>query len=64
VHTDFIGERFTTLLDEVKTLTGSETGIKQVLQKADEEAKAYAKKHIKQKPESDKAKAGRTAKAG
>jgi CRISPR-associated protein Csc2 len=64
VHTDFIGTRFTTLLDEVKRLTGSEEGIKQVLQKADEEAKAYAKKHIKQKPDGDKAKAGKAAKAG
>jgi CRISPR-associated protein Csc2 len=64
VHTDFVGDRFTSLLTEVKSLTGSEDGIKQILQQADSEAKAYAKKHIKQKPEGEKAKAGKAAKAG
>ena len=64
VHTDFIGERFTSLLNEVKSLTGSEAGIKAILQQADAEAKAYNHKHIKQKPEGDKAKAGKTGKAG
>jgi CRISPR-associated protein Csc2 len=49
VHTDFIGEAFIPLLNEVKTLTGSETGIKIVLQQADAEAKNYAKKHITKK---------------
>ncbi|MBD1921687.1 type I-D CRISPR-associated protein Cas7/Csc2 [Microcoleus sp. FACHB-831] len=64
VHTDFVGDRFTSLLTEVKSLTGSEDGIKQILQQADSEAKAYAKKHIKLKPEGEKAKAGKSAKAG
>lgn len=64
VHNDFIGTGFTRLLNEVKTLMGSEDGIKQVLQQANGEAKAYAKKHIKQKPEGEKAKAGKAAKAG
>jgi CRISPR-associated protein Csc2 len=56
VHTDFVGAQFTSLLNEVKTLTGSEDGIKQILQQADTEAKAYYKKHMKQKPEDDKSK--------
>jgi CRISPR-associated protein Csc2 len=46
VHTDFIGDAFAPLLNEVKTLTGSEAGIKQVLQQADQDAKAYFSKHI------------------
>lgn len=46
VHTDFIGEQFTPLLEEVKALTKTETGITSILQKADEEAKAYFKKYI------------------
>lgn len=49
VHTDFIGDRFQSLLNEVKSLTGNEEGIKQLLQKADAEAKAYAKDHISSK---------------
>jgi CRISPR-associated protein Csc2 len=49
VHTDFIGDAFQTLLGEVKTLTGSEAGIRSILQQADAEAKAYAEKHISKK---------------
>jgi len=65
VHTDFVGAHFASLLNEVKTLTGNEDGIKQILHQADTEAKAYAKKHIKLKPEDDKAKTKKTAgKAG
>lgn len=65
VHTDFVGADFTALLNEVKALTGSEDGIKQILQQADAEAKAYYRKHMKQKPEDDKSKAKKTAgKAG
>ncbi|HAX78362.1 MAG TPA: type I-D CRISPR-associated protein Cas7/Csc2 [Cyanobacteria bacterium UBA11372] len=59
VHTDFVGDRFTSLLNEIKALTGNEEGIKRMLQQADAEAKAYNKKHIKQKPEGEKAKAGK-----
>lgn len=55
VHTDFIGDSFKTLLDEVKTLTGSEEGIKSILQQADAEAKAYANKHISKKKAAAKA---------
>ncbi|NJM61146.1 MAG: type I-D CRISPR-associated protein Cas7/Csc2 [Oscillatoriales cyanobacterium RU_3_3] len=65
VHTDFIGSQFAPLLDEVKTLTGSEEGIKQLLQQADAEAKAYAQKHIKsKKPVDDKSEAKKSEKAG
>lgn len=56
VHTDFIGRKFKALLSEVKSLTASETGMRSILQQADSEAKAYAKKHI-----ADKKKAGSKA---
>ncbi|MFN6526825.1 type I-D CRISPR-associated protein Cas7/Csc2 [Nostoc sp. ChiSLP03a] len=49
VHTDFIGDAFVSLINEVKTLTGSEKGIQAILEKADAEAKDYAKKHISKK---------------
>ena len=49
VHTDFIGDAFLPLLQEVKSLTNNETGIKAILQTADAEAKNYAKKHINKK---------------
>ncbi|MBD2303628.1 type I-D CRISPR-associated protein Cas7/Csc2 [Nostoc sp. FACHB-87] len=55
VHTDFIGDAFTPLLNEVKSLTGNEKGIKELLQKADAEAKAYANKHISKKKTAAKA---------
>jgi len=49
VHTDFIGNNFLPLINEVKNLTNNEEGIKSILQKADTEAKEYASKHIKKK---------------
>jgi CRISPR-associated protein Csc2 len=49
VHKDFLEEKFDALLKEVKTLTSNETSLKAILKKADDEAKAYAKKHIKGK---------------
>jgi CRISPR-associated protein Csc2 len=49
VHTDFMGESFAPLLAEVKTLTGTEAGIRSILQQADTEAKAYAAKHMSNK---------------
>ncbi|MFN6487915.1 MULTISPECIES: type I-D CRISPR-associated protein Cas7/Csc2 [unclassified Nostoc] len=55
VHTDFIGDTFISLINEVKTLTGSEKGIQTILQKADAEAKAYANKHISKKKTAAKA---------
>jgi CRISPR-associated protein Csc2 len=41
VHTDFVGDSFTALLSEVKTLTGNEDGVKAILQQADKDAKQY-----------------------
>ncbi len=55
VHTDFISNAFKPLLDEVKALTGSQEGMKRILEKADAEAKAYADKHISKKKASTKA---------
>ncbi|NEP63179.1 MAG: type I-D CRISPR-associated protein Cas7/Csc2 [Symploca sp. SIO2G7] len=49
VHTDFIGDAVQPVLDEVKALTGTEKGIKSILETADAEAKAYASKHISSK---------------
>jgi CRISPR-associated protein Csc2 len=49
VHTDLIGNDFQPLLSEVKALTGSEAGIKKILEQANKEAKVYASKHIKKK---------------
>jgi len=57
VHTNFIGDAFDPLLGEVKALTGSETGIKQILQQADRDAKSYFTKHV-EKPKKAAAKAG------
>lgn len=57
VHTDFIGEAFTPLLNEAKALTGNEEGIKQMLQQADQDAKTYFAKHV-EKPKKPAAKAG------
>jgi CRISPR-associated protein Csc2 len=66
VHTDLIGDAFIPLVNEVKNLTNNEAGIKSLLQQANDEAKAYAKKHIKGKSEEAKTakpKAGKNAKA-
>ncbi|MEG4419707.1 type I-D CRISPR-associated protein Cas7/Csc2 [Microcoleus sp. LAD1_D5] len=49
VHEDFIGDKFTPLVTEVKAVIGNEDELKKMLKKADDEAKAYAKKHIKSK---------------
>ena len=49
VHTDFIGTDFQPVLIEVKTLTGTEAGMKTILEQADIEAKTYAGKHISKK---------------
>jgi CRISPR-associated protein Csc2 len=58
VHTDFIGEKFDDLLKEVKSLTGNEDSIKKILEKANADAKAYAKKHIKGKADKTEVQAG------
>ncbi|HBB30865.1 MAG TPA: type I-D CRISPR-associated protein Cas7/Csc2 [Cyanobacteria bacterium UBA8803] len=57
VHTDFIGDDFIPLLNEVKGLTGSEENLKAILQQADAEAKAYFSKYV-EKPKKTAAKAG------
>lgn len=57
VHSDFIGDDFKPLLNEVKTLVGNETTLKDVLQQADKEAKDYFKTHI-EKVKKPAAKAG------
>jgi CRISPR-associated protein Csc2 len=46
VHTDLLGDKFQPVLSEVKALLGDEKSLKNVLQKADQEAKAYFKAHI------------------
>ncbi|MCT7960196.1 type I-D CRISPR-associated protein Cas7/Csc2 [Laspinema sp. D1] len=56
VHTDFIGNSFTPMLNEVKTLIRSEEGMKSILQQADIEAKDYAKTHIKNQDKKGSAK--------
>jgi CRISPR-associated protein Csc2 len=62
VHTDFVGDRFSPLINEIKSLTGNADSLKQILEQADKEAKDYNKKHIKQKPDADKAKSEKAAK--
>jgi CRISPR-associated protein Csc2 len=49
VHEDFISDEFKPLLNEVKAITTNEEQLKKLLKKADDEAKAYAQKHIKGK---------------
>ncbi|MEN8443782.1 MAG: type I-D CRISPR-associated protein Cas7/Csc2 [Cyanobacteria bacterium J06555_13] len=49
VHDDFIGENFQPILTEIKTLTGTEKGVRSILSQADADAKNYAGKHISTK---------------
>jgi CRISPR-associated protein Csc2 len=56
VHEDVLAEKFAVLLKEVKAITANEEELKKLLKKADDEAKAYAKAHIKGK---DKEKAAK-----
>ena len=49
VHTDFIGDSFDELLSETKVIISNEEQLKYMLKQADNEAKEYAKKHIKGK---------------
>jgi CRISPR-associated protein Csc2 len=57
VHTDFIGTTFQPVLTEVKNLTATEEGMHSVLEQADKEAKAYAKKHIAEEKKASSTKA-------
>ncbi|KJH69557.1 type I-D CRISPR-associated protein Cas7/Csc2 [Aliterella atlantica] len=45
-HTDFIGNSFITLLNEVKSITSDETKLKQMLTQANTESVAYADKYV------------------
>jgi len=56
VHSDFIGDEFSSLLTEVKTLISNEESLKAMLKQADDEAKAYFEKHI-QKTKKEKVEA-------
>jgi len=56
VHTDLVGTDFQPVLSEVKTLIGTEAGIKSILEQADAEAKSYASKHINTKKKQEKKK--------
>ena len=57
-HTDFLGEDFTTLLTEVKSITSNEDQLKSLLERANAESVAYSQKYIQkpQKPQSGKKK--------
>lgn len=48
-HTDFIGEQFTSVLEEAKSIISDEAKLTAMLQQADSEAKKYAQNHIKGK---------------
>lgn len=54
VHTDFIGNSFQELLTETKAVISDEEQLKAMLKQADDEAKAYAEKHIKGKQKEKK----------
>ena len=64
-HTDFLGNDFTALLDEVQAITSNEERLKALLEKANTESVAYAQKYI-QKSQSQKPQSGKknTAKTG
>jgi CRISPR-associated protein Csc2 len=47
VHQDYLNDKFSDLLKEVKAITANEDELKKLLKKADDEAKEYAKTHIK-----------------
>lgn len=49
VHEDYLNDKFSALLKEVKAITANEEELKKLLKKADDEAKEYAKVHIKGK---------------
>ena len=56
VHQDFIGDNFTSILNEVKALTGSEENIKAILTKANKEAQNYFNKYIEKQKKPAKSK--------
>ncbi|NWF60122.1 MAG: type I-D CRISPR-associated protein Cas7/Csc2 [Fischerella sp.] len=63
-HTDYIGDKFTPLLDEVKSITSNENKLQELLTQANVESSAYAQKYISKNSEtknSDKNKRGKKA---
>ncbi|MBW4575143.1 MAG: type I-D CRISPR-associated protein Cas7/Csc2 [Aphanothece sp. CMT-3BRIN-NPC111] len=53
-HTDLIDESFTPLLNEVKSITSDETKLKAMLNQANAESSAYAKKYVLKQAEKGK----------
>jgi CRISPR-associated protein Csc2 len=62
-HTDFIGESFSELLNEVKAITGSEQRLQELLNKANSESTAYAQAWVLKSGKKD-AKGNKKAAAG
>ncbi len=60
-HTDYIGDSFLPLLNEVKSITSDENKLKELLTQANTESSAYAQKHIFKS--SEKSKKGKKASA-
>jgi CRISPR-associated protein Csc2 len=60
-HTDYIGDRFLPLLDEVKLISSNETKLQELLTQANIESSAYSQKHISKS--SEKSKKGKKASA-
>jgi CRISPR-associated protein Csc2 len=60
-HTDYIGDRFIPLLNEVKSITSNETTLQQLLTQANVESSGYAQKYISKSAE--KGKKGKKASA-
>lgn len=60
-HSDFIGETFAPLLEEVKSITSDETKLRSLLEHANAESVAYSQKYIQKSSVKDKSK---TAKPG
>ena len=55
VHQDYLNDQFAAVLQEVKAITANEDELKKLLKKADDEAKQYAKAHIKIKSKKETA---------
>lgn len=53
-HTDYIGDRFLPLLNEVKAITSDENKLKELLTQTNAESSAYAQKHILKSSEKSK----------
>lgn len=60
-HTDLVGEAFIPLLTEVKSITSNEVKLKEMLEQANTESRAYAQKYVLKS--SEKGKKGKKATA-